>query len=136
MNNGHFTRLSGEECGHLLRGNSVGRVGWASSVGLQVLPVSYVSDGERIYFRTNQDSIMGELAGPVPVAFEVDDIDVSTATGWSVLVQGEARTHVDDGGLVLPQPWAPGDRTLAVVITVSACSGRAVSAAIKGVQRC
>jgi nitroimidazol reductase NimA-like FMN-containing flavoprotein (pyridoxamine 5'-phosphate oxidase superfamily) len=130
MDTGHFTRLSGDECGHLLRGHSVGRVSWASSKGLQVLPVSYVASGGLLYFRTNPDSVMGELAGPIDVAFEVDDIDVSTATGWSVLVQGEARAHDDStSDLRIPDAWAPGERALTVVITPSACSGRAVSAA-------
>jgi nitroimidazol reductase NimA-like FMN-containing flavoprotein (pyridoxamine 5'-phosphate oxidase superfamily) len=130
MDTGHFTRLSGDECGHLLRGHSVGRVSWASSRGLQVLPVSYVSSAGLIYFRTNPDSVMGELAGPVAVAFEVDDIDVSTATGWSVLVQGVARTHDDStSDLRIPDAWAPGERALTVVITPSTCTGRAVSAA-------
>jgi len=130
MDTGHFTRLSGDECGHLLRGNSVGRVSWSSSRGLQVLPVSYVSSAGLIYFRTNPDSVMGELAGPVAVAFQVDDIDVTTATGWSVLVQGVARTHEEPtGDLRIPDAWAPGERALTVVITPSACTGRAVSAA-------
>lgn len=133
MDNGHFTRLSGDECGHLLRGHSVGRVSWVSSRGIQVLPVSYLSSGGRIYFRINRDSVMGELSGPVDVAFEVDDIDVTTATGWSVLVQGQALAHEDPAGeLRLPEPWAPGDRTLTVAITPSTCSGRAVSAAHQG----
>lgn len=130
MDTGHFTRLSGDECGHLLRGHSVGRVSWVSSRGLQVLPVSYVSSGGMIYFRTNPDSVMGELAGPIAVAFEVDDIDVTTATGWSVLVQGEARDHDESSSdLRIPDAWAPGERTLTVVISVSTCTGRAVSAA-------
>ena len=130
MDTGHFTRLAGDECGHLLRGHSVGRVSWVSSRGLQVLPVSYVSSAGLIYFRSNPDTVMGELAGPVAVAFEVDDIDVSTATGWSVLVQGVARAHDDStSDLRIPDAWAPGERILTVVITPSACSGRAVSAA-------
>ena len=94
-----------------------------------MLPVSYVSSAGLIYFRTNPDTVMGELAGPVAVAFEVDDIDVSTATGWSVLVQGVARAHDDStSDLRIPDAWAPGERILTVVITPSACSGRAVSA--------
>lgn len=130
MDTGHFTRLSGDECGHLLRGHSVGRVSWASSKGPQVLPVNYVSSGGRIYFRTDPDSVMGELSGPMPVAFEVDDIDVTTATGWSVMVQGEALVHDEStSDLRIPDAWAPGDRTLTIVITPSVCSGRAVSAA-------
>lgn len=130
MNTGHFTRLSGDECSHLVRGHSVGRVCWASANGLQVLPVTYSSAEGRIFFSTDPSSVMGELTGPVKVAFEVDDIDVTTATGWSVLVQGEAMAFDNSGGeFRFPEPWAPGERTLTVVITPSDCSGRAVSAA-------
>ena len=126
---GHFTRTSGDECRLLVRGHSVGRVGWVSKVGLQVLPVTYVSDGDRIYFRTDPNSLLGELAAPTRVAFEVDDIDIATATGWSVLVQGDAVAYDGDPELVrLPEPWAPGDRSLVVVITGSRYSCRAVSA--------
>ena len=133
MDTGHFTRLSGDECGHLLRSHSVGRVSWVSSTGIQVLPVSYAASGGRIYFRTSPDSVLGELVGPIDVAFEVDDVDVTTATGWSVLVQGVARAHDDSAGdLRVPEAWAPGDRALTVVITPSACTGRAVSAAQQG----
>lgn len=129
-NAGHFTRLSGEECRLLVRGHSVGRVAWVAASGLQVLPVTYAVAGEQIVFRTGPDSVLGELTGPLQVAFEVDDIDVATATGWSVLVRGEAATYAGDppaGGL--PEPWAPGMRPLVVAITPSAYSGRAVSAA-------
>ncbi len=132
MDTGHFTRLSGDECSHLVRGHSVGRVCWVSANGLQVLPVSYVSVDGRIYIRTNPQSVMGDLTGPIEVAFEVDDIDVTTATGWSVLVQGVAQAYAGPADDLRLEPWAPGDRTLTVAITPSACSGRAVSAAHKG----
>ena len=133
MDTGHFTRLSGDECSHLVRGHSVGRVCWVSTNGLQALPVSYVAAADgRIYFRTNPRSVMGDLAGPIQVAFEVDDIDVTTATGWSVLVQGVAQAYEGSTDDLRLEPWAPGDRTLTVAITPSACSGRAVSAAHKG----
>ncbi|MCA0294392.1 MAG: pyridoxamine 5'-phosphate oxidase family protein [Actinobacteria bacterium] len=128
MNTGHFTRLSGEECRQLVRGSSVGRVCWLSGEGLQVLPVTYAVSGELIVFRVDPASVLGELAGHVRVAFEVDDIDVPTGTGWSVLVRGEAAACTPEQTLRLPLPWAPGNRTLTVAITPLAYSGRAVSA--------
>lgn len=128
MDTGHFTRLSGEECRHLVRGHSVGRVCWLSGEGLQALPVTYLASGDRILFRVDPQSVLGELSGPVRVAFEVDDIDVETATGWSVLVRGEAAAVDPPDGVVLPVPWAPGRRSLVIAITPLAYSGRAVSA--------
>ncbi len=128
MDTGHFTRLSGDECRHLVRGHSVGRVCWLSAEGIQVLPVTYAVSGEVILFRVDPDSVLSELAGRVRVAFEVDDIDVPTATGWSVLVRGEATSRTPDDDDHLPVPWAPGNRSLTVAITPLAYSGRAVSA--------
>ncbi|MGC3993557.1 MAG: pyridoxamine 5'-phosphate oxidase family protein [Propionicimonas sp.] len=128
MDSGHFTRLSGDECRQLIRGHSVGRVCWLSGEGLQVLPVTYCVTGEKVLIRVDPESVMGELSGTVRVAFEVDDIDVPTATGWSVLVRGETREYTGRADVVLPEPWAPGSRTLTVAITPITYSGRAVSA--------
>ncbi|MFT4111008.1 pyridoxamine 5'-phosphate oxidase family protein [Propionicimonas sp.] len=128
MDSGHFTRLSGDECRQLIRGHSVGRVCWLSGEGLQVLPVTYCVVGEKVLIRVDPESVMSELSGVVRVAFEVDDIDVPTATGWSVLVRGESREYVGRSDIPLPVPWAPGTRTLTVAITPLTYSGRAVSA--------
>ena len=127
MESGHFTRLSGDECRHLVRGHSVGRVVWLSGEGLQALPVTYVVSGERIYFRVDPESVLGELARSMRVLFEVDDIDVPTATGWSVVVRGEATEAPALHQPILPTPWAPGRRSLAGVVTPTAYTGRAVS---------
>jgi nitroimidazol reductase NimA-like FMN-containing flavoprotein (pyridoxamine 5'-phosphate oxidase superfamily) len=128
MDTGHFTRLSGDECRQLVRGHSVGRVCWSSGAGLEALPVTYAVLGELICFRVDPASVMRELTGGLRVAFEVDDIDVPTATGWSVLVRGEASTQAGPGAVDVPAPWAPGARTLTVAITPLSYTGRAVSA--------
>ena len=125
---GHFTRLEGDECRQLLRGQRVGRVSWLSSRGLQALPVTYSLVGDDIIFRTSPDSVLGELAESVPVCFQIDDLDPETLTGWSVLVQGVARRLEGDPPGVVPDPWAPGERPLTVIISPATYSGRAVAA--------
>lgn len=131
---GHFTSLSGDECRQLLRARGVGRVGWQSAQGPQILPVTYTVTGELIAFRTRPNSIMGEFLERVEVSFEIDDVDEETATGWSVLVRGYAKGYLAEApeGVVLPMPWAPGDHPLTVVITPVSYSGRAVSATTAG----
>ncbi len=131
---GHFTRLSSDECRQLVRARGVGRVGWNSSAGLQILPVTYRVSGDLIAFRTRPDTIMGEFAVPVEVTFEIDDIDEDTATGWSVQVRGRAVGYLDQApaDVALPEPWAPGDHPLVVVIEPTQYSGRAVSAMTSG----
>jgi hypothetical protein len=128
---GHFTRISGDECRQLVRARAVGRVAWASAAGVQVLPVSYTVTDDRIAFRTSPDSVMGALLDPTDVVFEIDDVEEDTATGWSVVVRGRATGHLDGvDGIELPRPWSPGENRLTVVIEPSDYTGRAVSADI------
>jgi nitroimidazol reductase NimA-like FMN-containing flavoprotein (pyridoxamine 5'-phosphate oxidase superfamily) len=124
---GTFERLDPAECEHLVRGASVGRVAWLSRRGLQVLPVTYMFAEGLILFRTSAQSILAELIAPSEVAVQIDDIDADTSSGWSVLVQGEARI-TENPPASLPEPWAPGDRNVIVAITPRSYSGRAVSA--------
>jgi hypothetical protein len=131
---GHFTRLSGDECRQLLRARSVGRVSWLSANGVEVLPVTYCLTGELIGFRTRADTIMGEFLTGREVSFEIDDVDEDTATGWSVLVRGYAQGYLETfpEGMALPQPWAPGEHPVLVLIEPRTYSGRAVSATTGG----
>jgi hypothetical protein len=131
---GHFTRLSGDECRQLLRARSVGRVSWQSANGLEILPVTYTVTGDLVAFRTRPDTIMGEFLAGRDVSFEIDDVDEDTATGWSVMVRGRAQGYLDSfpEGLELPQPWAPGEHPVLVVIEPQTYTGRAVSATTGG----
>lgn len=128
MVTGHITRLSEAECRHLVRGHSVGRVCWLSTSGIEALPVVYAVIDDSIYFRVDPDTILGELSGPTEVAVEVDDIDLPTATGWSVLVRGQAVAGPEPHQSLLATPWAPGNRPMVIVVTPQQYSGRAVSA--------
>lgn len=105
----------------------VGRVSWVSEDGrLQVLPVNYGLVDDRIVFRVAQGTVLEELATPRAVAFQVDDLDGQTATGWSVLVQGTTGPWA--GEVPVLSPWAPGRREVAVAIEPTSWSGRSVSA--------
>jgi hypothetical protein len=127
---GHFTRLSGDECRQLVRSRAVGRIAWASAAGVQVLPVTYTVTGERIAFATSPDSVMRAFLEPLDVAFEIDDVEEITATGWSVVVRGRASGHLNaiPEGIEQPRAWVPGAHQLTVVIEPSSYTGRAVSA--------
>lgn len=126
---GHLLRVDPDECRRLLRDQAIGRVSWRSSSGLVTLPVTYgVHDDGRLGFRVSAGGVLAELADGVPVAFEADDIDRATLTGWSVLVQGLASRWVGEFPDALCRPWAPGPRTLALQIAPATFSGRSVSA--------
>lgn len=128
MDSGYFLPIAPDECRRLLGDATVGRVSWVSGQGIHVLPVNYGVDGSSIVFQVAADSLLAELVQPVDVAFQVDDLDPVTATGWSVLVQGTTRPYGGDATLVVPRAWAPGERLLAVEVVARSYSGRSVSA--------
>ena len=125
---GHFLTIEPDECRRLLADAHVGRVCWVSSAGLQVLPVNYGLAEGAIVFRASPRSLLAELVQPADVVFQVDDLDDTTATGWSVLVHGRTVQFTGDVAAVVPQPWAPGDRTVGLAIIPSTLSGRSVVA--------
>jgi uncharacterized protein len=55
-----------------------------------VLPVNHVMDGQDPVFRTARGSKLSAAEGQNVVAFEADDYDERTQSGWSVLVTGRA----------------------------------------------
>lgn len=136
----YFETLDEAECLSLLRTNQVGRVGWTGAQGPTILPVAYRQHdepgvGHQIIFRTAATSVLADLgrADGVRVAFQVDDFDDRTRTGWSVLVRGRcARPASDDATRRLwqsagPEPWATGERALFLVIEVEQASGRVLA---------
>jgi nitroimidazol reductase NimA-like FMN-containing flavoprotein (pyridoxamine 5'-phosphate oxidase superfamily) len=108
--------LDEAECLELLATTSVGRVGFILKDRPVVLPVNYAVDGRTLVFRTAEGTVLNSAALQV-IAFEVDQLDESQHTGWSVLAQGVAQ-DVSDAidtrseqlrGLAIVS-WAPGRR--------------------------
>lgn len=127
---GRFSVLDAEECRDLLRTHIVGRVAFTASEGLIILPVSYVSDGDRVFFRTSADGVLAQVRDGRPLAFEVDEADDSTRTGWSIMARGSAAEATGDDlpTAESPLPWAPDTRDLLIAVTLDSISGRVVSA--------
>ena len=122
-----------EECLRLLEEEQVGRVGVSDHGSPLVLPVNYVLDGDTVVFRTAPGTKL-DAAMRSPVAFEVDEIDHTTRSGWSVVIRGVAEevTSFSGPGVrerleSLPlQPWAPGEKAHLVRITPRSITGRRV----------
>lgn len=125
---GYFVTIEADECLRLLGEGSIGRVAWASSRGLQVLPVSYTLVGKAVLFTIAEGTILDELTQPVDVAFEVDDLDVSTSTGWSVMAQGRTAPFAGDPDALRSLPWVPGHNDVPVAVELGFLAGRSVSA--------
>lgn len=101
-----------EECLRRLGAAPVGRLAFPLDGEIAVLPVNHVLDGIDICFRTSGGSKIQAAVDGDAVSFEVDDWDVATRTGWSVLVHGTAAVVTEDevvARLVASarRPWVP-----------------------------
>lgn len=122
-----LTDLAEAECWTLLGTRPLGRLVWSGSAGLTVLPVNYVTTTDRIVLRTAAYASVARECRDEEVAFQVDDIDEDTHTGWSVLVRGRCRDAEPDDE---PDPdvWAPGTRRVLFAIEAREVTGRRLGA--------
>jgi uncharacterized protein len=123
--------LEREECLQLLGEATLGRVAVTSAALPTVLPVSFRLAGDRIVFRTGEGTKLAAATRNAVVAFEVDDFDPVTHTGWSVVVTGVARPVVvgidrEAPDLLAVPRWAPGADGHLVEISIEMISGRRV----------
>jgi hypothetical protein len=98
--------LDREQCLGLLAGGGFGRVVGTHSAMPVVYPISYLLDGQEVIFQTETGSALAGIAGDV-VAFQADEFDSATGTGWTVLGIGKPYR-------VPPAPTGTGRATLAI----------------------
>jgi nitroimidazol reductase NimA-like FMN-containing flavoprotein (pyridoxamine 5'-phosphate oxidase superfamily) len=117
-------------CEALLRAGVVGRVGFNTPAGPQVVPVNYSVVGSRIILRTSGLSELATYGLDTVVAFETDHFDYAYHRGWSVVARGPAEAVRDPGDIERiravwePRPWAGGPRRLYVRIGWTELTGR------------
>ena len=80
-----------EVCLRLLESVPVGRVSFYADGEVVTLPVNHAVDGQDVVFRTDRGSKLSAAERQDHVAFEADDCDPRTRTGWSVLVKGRTE---------------------------------------------
>jgi nitroimidazol reductase NimA-like FMN-containing flavoprotein (pyridoxamine 5'-phosphate oxidase superfamily) len=121
-------RLTRQDCLALLASKSIGRVACCTPAGPVILPVNYAIHQGTALIRTSSSGTLAERLRDSAAALEVDDLDETTRSGWSVLLRGHAsfveyqdlpRRSVDR-----PQPWARGARMLHIRIVPTEISGR------------
>ena len=113
------------ECLSLLRTQKVGRIAFTDDSGPDALPVNYSLDGEDILIATTGYSSMARAATGARVAFEVDEIDAYTESGWSVVIRGHAhRASPFETNDNPPYPWVEGNRGYIIRITPDVVTGR------------
>jgi nitroimidazol reductase NimA-like FMN-containing flavoprotein (pyridoxamine 5'-phosphate oxidase superfamily) len=126
-----------EECLKLLAGLPYGRLAYLDAGAPSIVPVNHLVDGPNVVIRSLDGGKLGAAIFERPVAFEVDDLDFSTRTGWSVVVRGRAEIvepEDADGYEKWLDSWAvrDGARTTWVRIVADEVSGRRLGAPAEG----
>jgi nitroimidazol reductase NimA-like FMN-containing flavoprotein (pyridoxamine 5'-phosphate oxidase superfamily) len=120
--------LDEEECFALVRGVQIGRVAVCQSGIAAVLPIAFLLIGRDVFFFTGRGTKWEAALGQQTITFEVDEFDVDTKSGWSVMVIGRAvvastiaTARAEALGLY---PWAAGARHYLVRLRPDQISGR------------
>jgi uncharacterized protein len=102
-------KLDDNECRELLAERHLGRLAIPDFGGPMIFPVNYVYDQGLVIFRTDPGSKLDAATERESVAFEVDAVDETTRTGWSVVVRGTLADITDPAHLErlrdLPFTW-------------------------------
>jgi uncharacterized protein len=129
---GTLREMTADECVGLLAAGVVGRAAICIPTGPYIVPVNYTVHGDAILFRTAPYSVLGTYGWSGDIAFEVDDVDPQTHTGWSVVAVGPGEM-VDDVKEIEqirwaydPKPWAEGSRQLYVRLHWRQITGRRI----------
>ena len=83
--------LSPDECRALLRAGSIGRVAVSIDALPAIFPVRYRLEDDDILIHSARTGPAAVSVADAVIAFQADDFDAESATGWSVLVVGRAE---------------------------------------------
>ncbi|MGB7053501.1 MAG: pyridoxamine 5'-phosphate oxidase family protein [Acidimicrobiales bacterium] len=125
-----IVEISEDECQQLLASKSVGRLAVSTDVGPEIFPVNYgVLDGSIVLWAAAGTKL--DHASFDRVAFEVDDLDAESRTGWVVEAKGRSEDITDTGDKwtsslreVPVRPWVAGPHPNCVAILRPRLSGR------------
>jgi uncharacterized protein len=128
----YLRTLPEAECFELLAVGNVGRVGFSSPSGVQIIPLNYrLGADHQLFMKTAPGSAVAQLAEiDAPVAFEVDYHADDFQIAWSVLMNGtisrldEAATAAYEELRRPPVPWAGSASSLPVRFVPRTVSGR------------
>lgn len=129
-----LVELDREECLRLLRAGGMGRLAVVLGDGAPLLrPLNYIFDepSQCVAFRTSAGTKLHALLRAKQAAFEIDEIEPGTRTGWSVIIMGVTEEVTNPFELrrldeLALDVWAPGDRAHWCRIRAWTVSGRRI----------
>ena len=87
--------LAEVECLELMGTATIGRMAFTEGALPAVQPVSFALDHDEVFIPTHRGSKVAAASRGAVVAFEVDDVDTRSRTGWNVTVVGPSRLVLD-----------------------------------------
>ncbi|HYN30805.1 MAG TPA: pyridoxamine 5'-phosphate oxidase family protein [Dermatophilaceae bacterium] len=122
-----MTPLDREACWDMLRAHSFARIGYVLRGEVRIVPINYAVSGDRLVFRTADDSKFYALSANEHVGFELDEVGQDTAR--SVIARGRAHLLEDESEVAEAtatlHPWVPTEKRRVVAIEMTHLSGRA-----------
>jgi uncharacterized protein len=126
--------LNAAECELLLRDRHFGRLAFVGHEGdlPMIIPVNYVFHAGAVVLRSDEGSKLRAALSDSPAAFEIDGVDDSRRTGWSVVARGHVEAVTADSDLAelrkLPLvTLAPGGRPHYIRLKPAMITGRRIS---------
>jgi nitroimidazol reductase NimA-like FMN-containing flavoprotein (pyridoxamine 5'-phosphate oxidase superfamily) len=115
----------------LLGTQDVGRLVYTRRALPAVTPVNFLLRDGAIWIWTASTSSMWPGVRGAVVAFEVDELDAATRSGWSVVVLGVAELvtrpqEIEDARRHGPEPWVAGRKEHLIRIPLELVSGRRI----------
>jgi nitroimidazol reductase NimA-like FMN-containing flavoprotein (pyridoxamine 5'-phosphate oxidase superfamily) len=127
-----LTALSHRDCVALLSGAQVGRAVFTERAMPAVVPVNFIVQDDAVVMCTAADTRLALAATRGVLAFQVDDIDPDTRSGWSVVVVGVAElvesTQERARLRCLLEPWTPGHNEVYIRLPLKVVTGRQIQA--------
>jgi nitroimidazol reductase NimA-like FMN-containing flavoprotein (pyridoxamine 5'-phosphate oxidase superfamily) len=134
LHNDGFRSIDRQECLRLMAKVPVGRVVYTRQALPAVLPVNFVLDADgSVLLRTSAESDLVRAVDGVVVAFEADDFDAESRSGWSVVITGRATAITDppEHAHLLrsgPRSWMPIHEDVFIRIEGAMVTGRELAA--------
>ncbi|MDP9222546.1 MAG: pyridoxamine 5'-phosphate oxidase family protein [Actinomycetota bacterium] len=121
--------LDRAECLRLMCRAPFGRLVYTVAAMPSVQPVNFIVHQDMIVIRTASESKLAAATRGSVVAFETDDIDVETHTGWSVMVVGRCYEVTElfelaELAAAAPRAWACPDGQRFIAVRIEQVTGR------------
>lgn len=128
----NLLRLPRPECLLLLAKADIGRIVFTDGALPAIQPVNYLLVDNEVIYRTANGAKLAAATRNSVVAFEVDEIDPETHTGWSVVLIGPCHEITDPDKLAglptrMPNPWATSHNGHTIAIAIEKITGRRIT---------